>query len=404
MSWLSGYLGNQPSGDQPSGASSRQTRSTRNETVNYNEDSEEEDLETGLNFDSPLTSPGRPAQSPSVSPRALLIPDPPTTEEVLQGVNSKLGDLPTGVEVVEEGLVVGLPDSDKVEVENPLPEEEIMPDVVAFQAEDGQDGEKAMDNLRTVHCPFNKDDVEFWFSQLEDQLTLIGVKAQWTKKIALVRFLPPEIQSEVKSLLKLNQVAAGNNIYLRIKTELLELFGQKPEDAYQRAKNRVMTGKPSQLGKAIMDDLTDGNISCNNCAKTVWGMFRESLPIVVRNHVADLPFTKDTYREVFRKADQVWDSNRASEPLPSRQVAAVAAPAPSGQDVAAIQRNKGQNGQSGKNKNKGQNSQNGQGQNGQSNKNKGQGQGQDNKTAPKPKINEDNLCKIHAKWKENATF
>ena len=108
---------------------------------------------------------------------------------------------------------------------------------------------------------------------------------------------------------------------------MLELFGDKPEDAYLRAKSRVMTGKPSQLGKLIIDDLTDGDISCNNCAKTVWGMFRESLPVVVRNHIADLPFTKDTYKDVFKKADQVWDSNRAAEPLPSRQVAAVAKPA-----------------------------------------------------------------------------
>ena len=97
------------------------------------------------------------------------------------------------------------------------------PPVVAFEAENGADEAKAMDNLRTVQCPFNKEDIAFWFSQLEDQLTLIGVKAQWTKKIALVRFLPPEIQSEVKSLLKLNQVAAGDDIYMRIKAELPNL-------------------------------------------------------------------------------------------------------------------------------------------------------------------------------------
>ena len=37
---------------------------------------------------------------------------------------------------------------------------------VAFEAENGTDDAKAMDNLRTVVCPFNKDDIEFWFSQL----------------------------------------------------------------------------------------------------------------------------------------------------------------------------------------------------------------------------------------------
>ena len=78
MSWLTGYLGKQPSDEASAnnGANSRPRRAAR---VNYNEESEEEDLEAGLNFsglnvvDSPLTSPGRPAQSPSISPRALLI-------------------------------------------------------------------------------------------------------------------------------------------------------------------------------------------------------------------------------------------------------------------------------------------------------------------------------------------
>ena len=94
-----------------------------------------------------------------------------------------------------------------------------------FDEENADDSATAMDNLRSVQCPFNLGDIEFWFSQLEDQLTLIGVKKQWTKKIALVRFLPPEIQNQVKSLLKLQQTTAGADIYLRIKKQLLKLYG-----------------------------------------------------------------------------------------------------------------------------------------------------------------------------------
>ena len=91
MSWLTGYLGNQPSND--SGASSRPRR-TNIPPVNYVEESDE-DLESGLNFDShsPLTSPGRPHQSASVSPKVLLQPDPPLTEEVLEEVTDKLSEL-----------------------------------------------------------------------------------------------------------------------------------------------------------------------------------------------------------------------------------------------------------------------------------------------------------------------
>ena len=168
--------------------------------------------------------------------------------------------------------------------------------MVDFDKENADDSATALDNLRTVQCPFNKADIEFWFSQLEDQLTLIGVKKQWTKKIALTRFLPPDIQIEVKSLLKLQQTAAGADIYLRIKQRLLKLYGPKPEDAYERAKNRVLTGKPSQLGKLLVEDLCPAEVKLEgcNCSNTVWGMFREKIPIVIRNHIADMQFNAET--------------------------------------------------------------------------------------------------------------
>ena len=268
----------------------------------------------------------------------------------------------------------------------------------AFEVENGIDSEKALDKLGNVKCPFEKDDIEYWFSELEGQLEVIGVKSQWVKRIALQQLLPVEIRAEVKSLLKLSKPNAGNDIYLKIKTELIELFGQKPEDAYLRAKNRVMTGKPSQLGKQLMEDICKEQKKLDGCCcdRIVWGMFREALPIVVRNHIAELSFNKDTWKEIFTKADQVWDSNRAPEPIPlTRQVAAVT-PGPKPQpptsptEVAAVQKSNG----SQKNK---KNNKNGQ------NKNQN-ATTTTTTTAPKPKVNEDNLCRIHAKWKDNATF
>lgn len=387
MSWFSAY---KSSGSGDSGANSRPSRGL--DRVNYNENSEEEDLETGLNFDSPLTSPGRPAQSPSVSPRALLIPDPPLTEEVLQEVQNKLADLPE--EVVVEGHVVGHPTAVKG-VENV--DDDLEPAVMAnFDEENGDDSATAMENLRSVQCPFNKGDIVFWFSQLEDQLTLIGVKKQWTKKIALVRYLPPEIQNEVKSLLKLQQTTAGTDIYLRIKRQLVKLYGPKPEDAYMLAKNLVLTDKPSQLGKQLVELLCPAEVKLTgcHCDRIIWGMFREKIPIIVRNHLADMQFNKDTYEMIFDKADQVWDSNRGQEPLPSRQVAAVA-PTTSSNEVAAVQKG-GQNKGKNKNKNKGQKGQNAQG---------GQSQGQNTQSqSSTPKVNDENLCRIHAKWKNEANF
>ena len=105
-----------------------------------------------------------------------------------------------------------------------------------FETENGVDGEKVMDKLGSIKCEFTKDDIEFWFSELETQLEVIEVKSQWTKRIALQRFLPADIKQEVKSLLVIQKAQAGNDIYKRIKAELLDLFGAKPEDAKSKLK------------------------------------------------------------------------------------------------------------------------------------------------------------------------
>ena len=220
--------------------------------VDYTEDSSDEDL--------PFVSPKRPSVTRAGSPQLLAVPQlSDNVDEELEQVSQTLRNIghtklfrqTTTEEEFVEGHIVGFPVNKKVKAGPPTP----VARMVDFDQENVDDSATAMDNLRSVQCPFNKADIEFWFSQLEDQLTLIGVKKQWTKKIALVRFLPPEIQIEVKSLLKLGQTAAGEYIYFRIKTQLLKLYGPKPEDAYMRAKNRVMSGTPSQLGKAIIGDL-----------------------------------------------------------------------------------------------------------------------------------------------------
>ena len=210
-----------------------------------------------------------------------------------------------------------------------------------FETENGTDGEKALDKLGSVKCEFSKDDIEFWFTELETQLEIIEVKSQWTKRIALQRFLPAEIKQEVKSLLVIQKANAGTTIYKRIKTELLDLFGAKPEDAYMRAKNRVMTGKPSQLGNALIADLCTcaTKLQSGCCAKIIWGMYREALPTVIRNHIAEMEFNKTTYKQIFKKSDQIFDSNRSNQPV--RGAAAVASTTttttgPASPEVAAI--------------------------------------------------------------------
>ena len=95
-----------------------------------------------------------------------------------------------GSEVSEADIAQILDDTDQNEVE-----------MTEFDEENGTDGEKAMEKLGAIKCPFNKADVDFWFAELESQLEVINVKSQWTKKVALQMLLPIEIKTEIKSLL-----------------------------------------------------------------------------------------------------------------------------------------------------------------------------------------------------------
>ena len=72
-----------------------------------------------------------------------------------------------------------------------------------FDVANGTDGEKALDKLASVHCAFNKNDIQFWFCQLEGQLELRDVQSQWLKRMALLACLPVEIQEDVRDLLML---------------------------------------------------------------------------------------------------------------------------------------------------------------------------------------------------------
>ena len=380
--------------------------------VDYTEDTSSDD-------DLPFVSPKRPSVTRAGSPQLLAVPQlSDNVDEDLEQVSQTLRNIghtklfrqiknTESEEEVIEGHIVGLSTNTKVKA-GPPTQDNVMVD---FDQENVDDSATAMDNLRSVQCPFNKADIVFWFSQLEDQLTLIGVKKQWTKKIALVRFLPPEIQTEVKSLLKLGQTAAGENIYFRIKTQLLKLYGPKPEDAYMLAKNLVLTGSPSQLGKQLVELLCPAEIKLDgcHCDRIVWGMFREKIPILIRNHLADMKFNKDTYEQIFDKADMVWNSNRSAEPqqaaLSSESTKSVS------NEVSAVQRsgqrNKNQNSQ--RNKNQGQNRGGQSGQNRSSVGHSGQNQskpdqGQQNQGQKKPVISDEGLCRIHQKWKNDATF
>ena len=135
-------------------------------------------------------------------------------------------------------------------------------------------------------------------------------------------------------------------------------------------------------------------------------MYRGALPVVVRNHIAELEFNKNTYKQIFKKSDQGFDSNKKTQTV-TAQVAAVQA-SPADPQVAAVKPQRG--GRGGVRGNRGGN-RGGRGGNSNNSSNTTNPQPSTPATGnnkgtrhPTAKGHDDKLCKIHFKWGENGTY
>ena len=295
----------------------------------------------GENDPDNLVSPNRPHQSPSASPRALLRPDPPRVQDVLEEVGQQLRALPSREEraanrnavraaaeaasrepEVVEGHVVGEPDLNKLQ-DNNIAE---MPDVVAFEDEDGVDDNRALQEARSALARFEWDenDIHFSFNKIEIEMTAVGVKKNYTKFQVLSTVIPKKIIDEVKPLLRRKETEFPNkNAYRLLKDEILRIFGPKPSAAVDRALGRVLTGKPSTLARALVNDLCKKQLDCECCPGIVLALWRRHLPDHVRSGIAHCKFNKNTFDEVLELADDIFESRSA--------VSTVAAVAKAGQ-------------------------------------------------------------------------
>jgi len=177
--------------------------------------------------------------------------------------------------------------------------------MVNYDQASGQDDPGAIQNARDCKLPFNQHDIRLWFSLIESKMQFAGLKNQWSKRQVLVQLIPPEYHSDFKHYLQLQQDQAGEQAYYTLKTAMVKQFGLKRVDGFDKAIARVLTGTPSQLGRAIVNDICPGVTPLQgcHCADIVLGIWRRSLPTVVRNAVADMDFTAASYNLVFDKAD-----------------------------------------------------------------------------------------------------
>ena len=194
---------------------------------------------------------------------------------------------------------------------------------VNYDIEEKADGDKAAEQARHIKIEFAASDIRFWFTQLEDEMTMASVGSQWLKKTVLQRNLPNKQKEDVKAFLTLQKAQAGNHIYLDIKNELIRIYAQKPCDSYRKALTRTMVGLPSQLGYQIVDDVCKMPVKLVGCCcpAAVQALWFMQLPVGVRGHISNMDFSATTYKNIFEAADQNFMSSKQVT------VAAVATPA-----------------------------------------------------------------------------
>ena len=210
--------------------------------------------------------------------------------------------------------------------------------MVAYDVENKEDGEDYYNRLKLVKAEWDPD-VLFWFNAVEAQMKRAQIFKQWTKRETLMTLLPANVLSEVRYLYRLSEAEAGTKPYKDIKDAIIKIFAPKPKDSIDKALSRVLTVRPSLLGKQLIEDICKCKPALKSqcCADVVFGLFRRQLPTAVRNKIAGEPFTKDTYQEVFDIADDVFESNQPDSQGAST-VAAVASASEGavGGDVSAI--------------------------------------------------------------------
>ena len=289
-----------------------------------------------------------------------------------------------GEEVVESGLIV----QEAEQVASDQPEQ--VATMVNYDQQNEDDDQNAFSNARDCKLPFNIHDIKLWFSLVESKMQFAGIKKQWSKRQVLIQLIPPEYHTDFKHHLQLQEADAGAAAYYDLKKAILKKFGHKRADNFDKAIARVMTSSPSHLGNQIVGDICPSvrPLTGCHCADVVLGIWRRSLPVAVRNAIADMEFDAANYMAVFDRADSVWSSNAASTSVVSALTKASAA------EVAAVSTPRG--GQRGGRGNRGGRGGRG-GGSGRGGANQGKGRGPRHADGPP-----DQACSLHWKFGKSA--
>ena len=127
--------------------------------------------------------------------------------------------------------------------------------------------------------------------------------------------------------LTLSKTEGGNDIYLKIKTELLRIYSENPLDSYKKALTRQMTGLLSQLGYQIINDICTKTTKLDGCCCEAATMALWSMSLLVNImailvtclslRIVTRAYSKQQTRSICPPSRSPWPPCRPTLPSPT---------------------------------------------------------------------------------------
>ena len=169
--------------------------------------------------------------------------------------------------------------------------------------------QKAVTSLQNK--AFTECDLSFYFNQVELKMRTAGVKKNFTKLLVLTSIIPESVIEETKHILCMQESDFGDEMpYLKLKKEILKIYRQAQETAFERAMGRVLSGRPSQLARALINDLCPKRLNGCCCQNFIVGLWKRQLSSGVKQQISHLEFNADNLEEILKRADEAFASNR----------------------------------------------------------------------------------------------
>ena len=216
-----------------------------------------------------------------------------------------------------------------------------------YDQENGTDGEGATKAVFNIKQECDPKKIRMWFQILENKMQFAQIKAQWTKLQVLTTVLPAELLTHIEAFAAVPQASAGSKCYYEAKSRLMDIYGDKPHESYEKAIGLVIVTTPSELARRIIDLICDHKqkpLKECCCAKVVMGIWLRQLSPQVKQAISHRQLEEGNMEETFRVADAVHRSVQASESPITHKVAEVNNPdetLPALDPVAALRQARG---------------------------------------------------------------